>query len=378
MRILTAYLAREATLATALVLAALIMLFGFFDFINELSDLGKGNYQLADAVLYVALGASGNVYILFPIAALIGTLFALSKLAAYSELTVMRVSGLSLAAIARALMVTGLGFALLTMLFGEFVTPIAERYAQEMKVRATESLIGQGFRSGVWVKDEGSFVNVKEVHLNGGEARLVDVKIYEFDSASRLKTISLAKRGRYLGNNRWRLEEVEQTMFSDAGTTLNRLPEAIWRSVLKPDILSVLLVVPEQMSAASLYTYIQHLRDNAQRATRYEIAIWTKLVYPASVLVMMLLAVPFSAAQPRGSGVGRRLFIGILLGLAFNLINRLFSSLGQLNGLNPFLSAWLPTLIFLAAAMLMYVWAEQRSSGGRFWPSKAISPQVSA
>lgn len=365
-RILTRYLAREVTLATLLVLATLIMLFGFFDFIHELSDLGKGNYRMVNAVLYVVLSASGNVYDLFPVAALIGTLFALSRLAAHSELTVMRVSGLSLGAIARALMVIGLGFVAVTLLFGELITPIAGRYAQEMKIRATESLIGQEFRSGVWVKDEGSFINVKEVHLNGKEARLVNVKIYEFDTANRLKTISLAERGSYLGNSRWRLEQVQQTVFSETGTTLNRLPEWIWKSVLKPDILSVLLVNPDQMSAVNLYTYIQHLRDNAQRSTRYEIAIWTKLVYPAAVLVMMLLAMPFSVSQPRGGSVGTRLFIGILLGLGFNLINRLFSSIGELNGVSPFLSAWLPTLIFLAVALLMLMWSERRTSAASF------------
>lgn len=367
MRILTRYLAREVALATALVLVALAMLFGFFDLIHELGDLGKGSYRLGNILTYVALNMPANVYSLFPVAALIGTLFALSRLASHSELTVMRVSGLSLAAIARALMVVGSGFVLLTLVFGELITPVAERYAQEMKIRATESLIGQEFRSGIWVKDEGSFVNVKEVHLNGPDARLVDVKIYEFDTANRLRAISLAKRGSYLGANRWRLEDVQQTLFSDAGTTLKRLPELIWKSVLKPDILSVLLVVPEQMSAVNLWTYIQHLRDNAQKSTRYEIAIWTKLVYPMAVLVMMLLAVPFSVTQPRGGGIGARLFIGILVGLGFNLVNRLFSSLGQLNGLSPFVSAWVPTLLFFTLALSMLVWAERRTSGAPMW-----------
>ena len=367
MRILTRYLAREVTLATALVLVALAMLFGFFDLIHELGELGKGSYRLGNILAYVGLNMPGNIYNVFPVAALIGTLFALSRLASHSELTVMRVSGLSLAAIARALMVVGSGFVVLTLIFGEVITPVAERYAQEMKIRATESLIGQEFRSGVWVKDEGSFVNVKEVHLNGPDARLVDVRIYEFDTASRLKSISLAKGGNYLGENRWRLEDVQQTLFSETSTTLKRLPEMIWKSVLKPDILSVLLVVPEQMSAVNLYAYIQHLRDNAQKSTRYEIAIWTKLVYPMAVLVMMLLAVPFSVTQPRGGGVGVRLFIGILIGLGFNLVNRLFSSLGQLNGLSPFVSAWMPTLLFLAVALVMLMWAERRTSGASLW-----------
>jgi lipopolysaccharide export system permease protein len=138
MRILTRYLAREVSLATALVLAALVMLMGFFDLIHELGDLGKGTYRLSNVLVYVLLSAPGNVYNLLPVAALIGTLFALSRLASHSELTVMRVSGLSLGAIARALMVVGMGFVALTLLFGEIITPAAERYAQELKIRATE------------------------------------------------------------------------------------------------------------------------------------------------------------------------------------------------------------------------------------------------
>jgi lipopolysaccharide export system permease protein len=169
-----------------------------------------------------------------------------------------------------------------------------------------------------------------------------------------------------LGDNQWKLENVQQTVFSEKDTTLSRTPEVIWESVLKPDILSVLLVVPEQMSVVNLYTYIQHLRDNAQRSTRYEIAIWTKVVYPTAVLVMMLLAVPFSASQRRAGSVGRKLFIGILIGLAFNLVNRLFSSIGQLNSLSPFVSAWLPTLIFFVVAIVMLIWTERRTSGTPF------------
>ena len=95
MRILTRYLAREIALATALVLVALAMLFGFFDLIHELGELGKGSYRLGNILAYVGLNMPGNIYNVFPVAALIGTLFVLARMTSHSELTVMRVSGLS-------------------------------------------------------------------------------------------------------------------------------------------------------------------------------------------------------------------------------------------------------------------------------------------
>jgi lipopolysaccharide export system permease protein len=356
MRILTRYLCREVALATLVVLLALTMLFAFFDLIHELGDIGKGSYRIGGGLLFVALNMPAHVYELFPIAALIGTLYALSQLASHSELAVMRVSGLSLGAIARAVLPVGILFVLAMLFVGEVATPVLEKIAQETKLRLTESLIAQEFRSGVWVKDEGSFVNVQEVRPGRGGTRLFGIKIYQFDPGYKLKSISLAREGAYLGQNRWQILDVHQTIFSDTGTSLQTLPEAVWKSVLTPNILSVLLVVPEQMSVWNLYTYIQHLRDNAQNSTRYEIAIWSKLIYPCAVLVMIVLAVPFSVSSRRTSGVGARLLIGTLIGLAFNSANRLFSSLGQLHGMSAFASAVLPTLIFLAAAVsLLYI-----------------------
>ena len=95
MRVVTRYLAREIYKATAFVFVAFLALFAFFDLINELDDVGKGHYRLQHAFLFVLLSLPGHVYELFPIAVLIGTLYALPTLAANSEYTVMRVSGFS-------------------------------------------------------------------------------------------------------------------------------------------------------------------------------------------------------------------------------------------------------------------------------------------
>jgi lipopolysaccharide export system permease protein len=129
MNILSRYLSREVAMATMVVLLALTLLFAFFDLIHELSDLGKGNYRVAGALLYVALSIPSRAYEIFPVAALIGALYALSQLASHSELTVMRVSGLSLAQVARAMLPVGLALLATMLLIGEAVAPGAEKYA---------------------------------------------------------------------------------------------------------------------------------------------------------------------------------------------------------------------------------------------------------
>ena len=357
MRTLRRYIATEIVAATALVFAALVMLFAFFDLVEQIKDLGRGAYSMRRILIYVLLSVPDHIYALFPIAALIGTLFALAQLVAYSEYTVMRTSGVSTVRFAATLAAIGLMFAMLTFIFGEFIAPPAEQLAQRVRSQSITGLVAQEFRSGLWIKDDKSFINVIEVLP---DSTLQGVRIYEFDDQYRLRSISFAKRGSYQNERRWLLREVTQTRFEDMKTTVHEIEEASWQSVLDPGLLNVLLVKPEQMSAWSLYSYAQHLKENRQRALRYEIALWAKLVYPLAVLVMMVLALPFAHIQSRQAGVGAKIFAGIMLGIAFHFLNRLFSHLGLLNDWPAFASAIMPSVIFLSIAVSMMWWQERR------------------
>jgi len=358
MKLLTRYLAREIYTSVALVFSALLMLFSFLDLIHELSAMGHGDYHLGYVLLFVLLTVPSHVYDLFPVAILIGTIFALVQMAANSELVVYRSSGASLRQMVGALFRIGLPLVLLSYLCGELLAPTCERMAQSLRLKAQNAEVTlKEFRSGVWVKDERSFVNVKNVLP---DTSLLNISIYEFDDSYHLHAITVAKRATFLEENRWQLEDVTQTHFSKNGTAISSLANLEWRSVLNPDILSVLLVVPEQMSAWNLYQYVQHLRDNHQKTARYEIAMWTKLVYPFAVLVMMLLALPFAAHHRREGGISAKIFVGIVLGLSFHFIGQLFAKLGALNEWQPLLSAVMMPILFLSLATMMLWWTERR------------------
>ncbi len=357
MKTLRRYLVREILAATSLVFVALLMLFAFFDLVDQIGGLGLGNYRLRHILLFVLFSVPSHVYELFPIAALIGTLFALAQLVASSEYTVMRTSGVSMTRMSVMLGSVGLLFAATAFIVGEFVAPPAEQFAQRLRSQAITGLVAQEFRTGLWVKDGKSFINVLEVLP---DATLRGIRIYDFDDNSQLRSISFAKNGDYQGGRRWLLRGVVRTTFEDRKTNVITLAEASWQSVLDPDLLDMLLVKPEQMSAWNLYYYAQHLRENRQKALRYEIALWTKIMYPLAVLVMMVLALPFAVYQKRQGGVGAKIFSGIMLGLAFYFLNRLFAHLGLLNDWPPMLSAIFPTLMFLGIAVSMMWWQERR------------------
>ena len=351
------HIAREVYGATALVLVAFLMLFSFFDLIYEFESIGKGGYQLQHAVLYVLLLAPGRSYELFPVAVLIGSLYALTQLARHSEITVLRTSGASTPSFLFALAKIGLPFVLATFLIGEFLAPASDKMAQQMRLSAMSQLVAQEFRTGLWVKDGKAFVNIRETTQEGG---LRGIRIYQFDQNFELQTISDAETGEFRAPDLWDFRNVTKTTLKGDGASIEQIPALSWRSDLNPDILAVLMVNPERMSIVRLYRYIEHLRLNQQKTDRYEIALWKKLVYPMACLVMMMLALPFAYLQDRTGAVSIKVFAGIMLGILFDMLNGLFSSLGVLNNWAPFVSAVTPSVLFILTASAMLWFSERR------------------
>jgi lipopolysaccharide export system permease protein len=368
MRLLRRYLGREVLLATLMIFSGLILLFAFFDLIQELGDVGKDGYTFTAALLYVALHLPSHMYELFPVAALIGTLFALTQLVANSEYTVMRASGTSLVQVTWAVLRIGLPLALITFLAGEYVAPPAERLAQTLRASArgdASKVVAQQFQSGFWFKQGKTFVNIRSVLA---DMTLVGVRIYEFGPDSRLMRVRAADAGHYdADRGQWQLDNVHTTELAPESTPL--APEHtqvsvaatwMWDTVLRPSILNVYQVAPERLELDSLYDNIHILGQNAQKTSRFEIAFWTKIFYPFAVLVMMMLALPFAHFQRRSGGMGFRIFTGTMLGLAFFLLGRLFSNLGVLNDWPPLFSAVFPLCVFTGLAAGMMYWIERR------------------
>jgi len=369
------YLAREIATAVVFVLVAFLALFAFFDFINELDDVGRAGYSLAAAAIYVLLTLPSRTYEVMPIATLIGSVYALAQLAAHSEFTAMRASGLSRTRALGELIRLGAWLAVFTALVGEALAPPAERLAQELRLSSLGSAVGGQLRSGLWIRDSlrDSAGDVQRIRfVNVGElmpdATLRRVRILEFDQQMRLSEVVKADQGRFSGPGVWELSGVTTTLYhaieSQEPLPLLRTERAssasrTWSSELTPALLSVLMVMPERMSAINLFNYIRHLKENQQTTELHEIAFWKKVVYPLAVIVMMALALPFAYLQSRAGGIGYKVFAGIMLGVAFHFLNGLFSHLGLLNTWPPLVAVSIPSIVAFVVAVGLLRWVDR-------------------
>ena len=381
MTVLQRYFAKEIMRAVLFVLIAFLALFSFFDLIGELKTVGKDGYLWHHAFAFVMMRIPTYAYELLPIAVLIGAIYALARFAASSEFTIMRVSSMSTAQAGIMLGKIGLVFVIATMLIGEVVSPFTTTMAEKFKLDVKGDALKKEFRTGMWTKDtirEGGingaaigtrFLNIRELRPDG---QLRGIKLYEFDKDLRLTTIITAKSADYQANNVWRLNRVTETVLKK-GASVSNLPEGGFAeaisskkiegrklvSEITPSLLSVLFAKPERMSAYDLMIYKSYLAENNQDTTRYDIAFWKKMLYPFSVFVMMALALPFGYLHFRTGGVSLKIFTGVMIGVGFILLNNLFSHLGLLNTWPAFVTAALPSGIFLLFAVGALWWAER-------------------
>ena len=336
-----------------IVMGVLVGIFLFLTFIDQLSDLGTGTYGLLAVLRFVVLSTPGIVYQIFPMAALVGTILGLSVLARHSELVVMRASGVSLAQITGSVLKLGVLFVLSAVLVGELVSPWTETMAQRGRAEALERNIEQKHSSGLWMRDQSTYVNIGEVLP---DLTLRRVKIFEFDrqDRDRLRSLVYAASGRYT-DARWRLSRVRKTIIDGQGfATATQGDEVNWDTGVTPEMMSVFLVQPGQLPVWQLKKYIEHLLKNNQDTRTYELAYWGKLVLPLSTAVMVILAIPFVFGSLRSGSLGRHLFFGIMIGLGFFVFNKALGYIVLVYGVPPLIGAISPTIAFLCATIVLY------------------------
>lgn len=348
MMILDRYIFRTVAIATLVALLVLLLLETFLSLLVELEGVDKASYGFAAALRYLALIQPQRLYEMFPMALLVGGLLGMGALAGGSELIVMRAAGLSLTRLTRSTLQTGLLLSLVVLAIGEFVAPPLEKLANEQRAMAKgEDMAIRGGR-GFWARDGDYFIHVRGV-LPG--IRLADIHIFKIDSQSRIESITAAQGARYR-KGRWLLEGVDRSIPDGDAVKAERLSDLEVVSGISPKILGVLASNPDDLSVRDLWVYVDYLERNGLDAQSYRLALWRKVLAPLTYLAMLVIAMPFAFGPQRSASTGQRLLVGLLLGLAFFLMNYLLGNVVLLYGYPPLVGAILPSLLFLAAGFL--------------------------
>ncbi|MFI4968056.1 MAG: LPS export ABC transporter permease LptG, partial [Gammaproteobacteria bacterium] len=337
------YLARTVVVNVLLVLLVLTMLAAIIGFVSEIhTTYNHEHYGLWDAAVYTVMKIPGGMYDMFTVAVLLGALLGLGELASHNELTVLRAAGVSAARLGGAALCGGLLLAVTCVLIGEFVAPVAEQRAEDRRAELVEARVNPLGVGGVWAKDNGAYVNV---HAVTARDTVRGVYIYNVNDQRQVTNIIFAGTGKFAGYDS-SLGNVHGTALlpDGQGSVIYNRVSWPWKTLLSPELVSLFALDTDSLSARGLYHYMGYMRDNHLDDRRYATAFWGRIAKPMGLLAMLLLAMPFVFGPLRSSSTGQRMLIGMLIGIGFYVFNSIFMQAGIVFGLNPLISAWLPTL----------------------------------
>ena len=372
MKIIRNLIYKEIAKTVGLIAMGFIALFLFFDFVDELSKIGKsspfgtGTYGLLQAIAYVVLLIPGHLYELLPVVVLIGATWVMARLAKSSEFTILRTVGLSPLQALQLIIGIGAIFMALTFILGDYITPVSSRTSQLIKAKYLGKITSG--QTGAWLKEKNETqnyaINIGTFRSDGG---IESVLIFEFNVDSTSKSITDAEQAGFI-DNAWLLKKANKKTFDtitngNQGAPIieHQIHETLeFKTNITSSMVGVALLKPEKMSTIDLYQYMRHLDKNAQSAQLYEIEFWRKIFYPIGCVVMLILALPFAYLHFRTKSISTYVFIGILIGISFFVLNTLVSYFGNVNQWSPLLTAAMPSLFYSIVALAAFSWQALR------------------
>jgi len=335
-----------------------------FELVRRIAESGLPIFA---AIQVLLLRLPGFLVLAFPMATLMATLLAYSRLSGSSELTALRSLGVKTWRIVIPALVLALFMSALTFCFNDLIVPrsnlLATNTLEKALGKALTNERGDNIlysRFGRIETDEGESRRVL-THLfysrmfRRGE--MIDVTLLDFSRPGQRQMLT-AKRGKWNEKeSMWEFMDGRVVSLDEkTGVTTSALFDSYFYPLTR-DVIDVAKLPTD----ASTMTVGQALRaerllneaGNKKEARRIRVRIQEKFAFPAICFVFGLigssLGVRPHARTSRSQGFG----ISVLLIFGYYLMSFIFSSLGLTGALSPFLSAWLPVLIGLGAGALL-------------------------
>jgi lipopolysaccharide export system permease protein len=351
------YLARSVLVSTLAVWAVLAGFDVIGAFAQEISSVGKGNYTISHAALYIFFTIPRRLYVLFPYVAVIGSLLGLGRLAAGSELTAMRAVGISKLRIGfGALLALGM-LTILMMINMESIAPASEQHSESILNEAKSNKIIMARYSGMWARDGKIFLNAhsggEKMVANLRSIELRGVRLFEIDDDGKLVSLTTAKTALMVENG-WQLTSVERTDFKPSEAIITKRDQWFWASNLDRRALESALFRGGFVSSKELLNNIMYLERNQLDAERFIRVYWERWFYPINVLALCLATLPFAFSSLRSGGFGKRLFFGIVIGISFLILQRLFADLSSVYRFDVRIALALPPLMLMGLSVFLF------------------------
>tara|TARA_B100000676_G_scaffold279364_1_gene302626 strand:- start:486 stop:1556 length:1071 start_codon:yes stop_codon:yes gene_type:complete len=322
-------------------LVVLISIEIFFSFTAELKYLDEGDYDLMSIVEYIILSIPRSIQIMFPYAVLIGTLLSLGSMASDMEFVAMQSAGMSVKKIIYIVLFQVFIISSLFYIITDFTVPRFSSIAEkERNLALKRQTIYQ--KNGIWFKNGNSFIKINEIYPDNS---IRGITVYDYDN-NELSFVRYIQSAKFL-EDKWELVDVLSIDLTKKPISKSRKSREISDNLIDINLLSIKTDKSYSLRFKDVKKNIEYLSVNNLDASIQKKIYWDKLLKPISTVIMLFLAMPFIFGRMRATNASKRIVIGLFIGISFFIASSILPNLGILIGLNPFINAILPLIIFL-------------------------------
>lgn len=355
MKIKDRYIAKTLLSYILVVTIVWLSIYSFFNFISELNFIGNASYTILEAFIYILLQVPEAAYDQASALILLGCILGMGHLVTTSQLLIFRAAGVSVLKITLLTLKNAIIFLFLLTLIGETIAPSLTQFAENERSKALGQSSFSGGQDGFWIRDGGNFIHV-ENNLDGSQFH--GITIFELNEENKIKSVINSDVGFFDGKS-LSFNETEIFLVTDDNVFENISLERSYlynkNVAFDKGLIASLEKEPKDLSILTIINQIEFLTENKLRASVFEVELYNRLAKPLTLVAMILISMLFIFGSSRDITFGRKIFIGVTIGLSFELISRLGGAFSLSYDFSPFLSLFAPSFLAAVASILILI-----------------------
>jgi len=339
-----------------------------FDLIRKIVEFGL---PIIVALKIFFLSLPGFLVLAFPMSVLLSCLLTYGNLSSNSEILALKSLGINNFRIILPSLSLALFMTLLTFIFNDNLVPISNRVAADiMGNNIGKSIKTEKGKYNISFSKYGSILDANTnkpidsaTHLTHifYARRFLNNVMYEVTvvdlSKKGTKILIAANNGKFVDQlNSWEFSNGEMIITNDEGSVstisfdtynypLDNGPSKL--AAIPSDAKN--MTISEARKAEEMYA----MAGNIKESRKMKVRIYEKITLPFSCIVFALIGSTLGIKQNIRSSKSQGFGLSIIIIFLYYLTCFVFSSMGIVGLLTPFLSAWIPVFIFLGFGTLL-------------------------
>lgn len=351
------YISKSFIKSFIISLIAFVNIFILSQLFKVIRYVSEGKMTAQESVLYIVYLLPKILIEVTPLAVLLGSLMCINRMASNLEIISLKTSGISFKRIVLFPILIAFVISLGVFQINDKVYPTTLKKSRDLRRGAVEEVTVPVIKKDVFLRGNDNIVYyMEEINRDTGTGKKIQI-IALNDSFDKIEKIIAAEDGAYdFKNKEWVLRN---GMINDFVTNKSEKFKLYSKPIYNenPEKFIAIDVDPDLLTNKELKRAIRDIRTTGGDVKEYLVTLGKRYSFPFASFIVVFLGLSLGSRYVRGaSAISIALSVGF--GYGYYIVQASFEALSKNGILNPFVSGWIPNIIFLAMGIYFMEKAE--------------------